>query len=37
MLDARRRQFITLLGSAAPLAGLNELLQKIFQAEIRCD
>jgi hypothetical protein len=37
MLDARRRQFITLLGRAAPLAGLNELLQKIFRAKIRCD
>jgi hypothetical protein len=34
-----RRVFVTLVGGAAawPLAGLNEPLQKIFRAEIRCD
>jgi len=34
-----RRALITLLGGAAagPVAGLNEPLQKIFRAEIRCD
>jgi hypothetical protein len=37
MLDRERREFITLLGGAAPPAGLNELLQKIFRAKIRCD
>jgi hypothetical protein len=37
---ARRRAFILVLGGTAfawPLAGLNEPLQKIFRAEIRCD
>jgi hypothetical protein len=34
-----RRKFLAALGGAAawPLAGLNEPLQKIFRAEIRCD
>jgi cell division ATPase FtsA len=29
----KRREVITLLGGAALLAGLNELLQKIFRAK----
>jgi hypothetical protein len=33
----KRREVTTLLGGAPPLAGLNEVLQKIFRAEIRCD